>query len=233
MKSTIFLFVWAICLPSACNSQNWREKTKVLKIQFAAHPTRSLYDSLHFIVTNHYLQQNSTERSSIRNALEKQAKWSDEKLCSDKERGTKITIKGRILDTHQQPIKNARLSIFHADNNGYYSPLDSVQKKMNEGDPRIFGYLTTDKLGNYAFQTIRPASYPRQYNGRTIPQHIHISVVASGYKSRIMQMVFDNDPALKDAYWRDWAKEQNFPIVLLQLGNDNMLYGIYDLVLDR
>lgn len=233
MKSIILLFLWAICLPIACNSQNWGEKTKALKIELAAHPTRNLYDSLHFIVTNHYLRLTSTERSSIRNALEKQAKWSDEKLCSDKEHGTKITIKGRVLDAHQQPIPNARLSIFHADNGGYYSPFDSIQNKMNEGDPRIFGYLTTDKLGNFAFQTIRPASYPRQYNGRTIPQHIHISIVANGYKTRTMQMVFDNDTALKDPFWRDWAKEQNFPIVLLQLNKDNMLVGIYDLVLDK
>ena len=233
MKLTIFMLLWAICLPISCNSQNWGEKTKTLKIELAAHPTRSLYDSLHFILSNHYLQLTSTERSSIRNALEKQAKWSAEKLCSDNERGTKIIIKGRILDVHKQPIPNARLFIFHADDSGYYAPLDSVQNKMNEGDPRIFGYLTADELGNYAFQTIRPASYPRQYNGRTIPQHIHISIVAIGYKTRTMQMAFDNDPALKDPYWRDWAKEQNFPIVLLQLGKDSVLYGVNNLVLEK
>lgn len=130
MKSTIFLFLWVICLPIACKSQNWAEKTKVLKIELATHPTHSLYDSLHFIVTNHYLQLTSIERSSIRNALEKQAKWSDEKLCSDKERGTKITIKGRVLDVHQQPIPNAQLSIFHADNGGYYATKHKVYDSL-------------------------------------------------------------------------------------------------------
>jgi protocatechuate 3,4-dioxygenase beta subunit len=231
MKSITYFFFWGICLPFSCQSQPWGPIIKSLGIRLATQTTHSVYDSLHFLVTEHYPQLTREERSRVRNTLEGKAEWPTEKLCTAKEKGTKITIKGRLLNEHGQPVPTAKLYIFHADNSGYYAPSDSTLKTMNEGDPRIFGFLTTDNSGNYAFQTIRPASYPNKYNGRTIPQHVHINVTAAGYKARNIQMAFEDDPAMKDPYWHEWAKQQNYPVVKLQSGKDGRLYGTCELIL--
>lgn len=235
MKSKLipYLISWAIGIPLCCQSQQWSRKIKTLSVQLTAHPTRSGYESLHFIITEHYQQLTADERTKVRATLEKQAKWATETLCAGNEKGTKITIKGRLLDEHQKPISNAKLYIFHADNKGYYAPTDSALKRMNEADPRLFGFLTTDHSGNYSFQTIRPASYPGKYNGRTIPQHIHINSTATGYQPRNIQMAFDDDPAMKDPHWRDWAKQQNYPVVKLLFEKDKGLYGVCDIVLNQ
>ncbi|QDK79768.1 hypothetical protein EXU85_14575 [Spirosoma sp. KCTC 42546] len=233
MKPTIYLFVWAICLPLVCQAQKWGEKINTLRAQLTPHVTHAVYDSLHFIITEHYLQVTAEERSKIRDSLKKHAHWSTEKLCTDTEKGEKIIISGRVVDEQNKPIPTVQLAIFQADNNGYYAPSDSVSKKMSENDPRLFGFITTDKSGNYLFQTIRPASYPIQYNGRTIPQHIHINTNAVGYNARAIQMVFERDPAMNESYWQDWARKQNYPVVRLTIGKDKRLFGAYDLVLTR
>lgn len=233
MKSTIYLSIWVICLPLVCQAQTWGEKINALRTQLAAHATHAVYDSLHFIVAEHYLQVTAEERNKIRDSLKKQAHWSTEKLCTDKEQGEKITISGRVVDEQNKPIPTVQVAIFQADNNGYYAPSDPVSKKMSENDPRLFGFVTTDKSGNYSFQTVRPASYPTQYNGRTIPQHIHINTNVVGYKARTIQMVFERDPAMNESYWQDWARKQNYPVIKLIIGKDKRLYGEYDLVLTR
>jgi len=232
-RQLTYLLFGAMCLSFVAYSQQWDMKIKALSTQLTNHPTYPVYDSLHFLVTEHYLQLTPQERSGIRTLLEKQAKSSSVTLCTRKEKGSKITIKGRLLDVHQKPISRAGLYIFHADNKGYYAPTDSALKKMNEADPRLFGFLTTDELGNYSFQTVRPASYPNKFNGRFIPQHIHINCTATGYKNLNIQMVFKDDPAMKDTYWKEWAKKQKYPVVRLHYDKDNRLYGICDLTLNR
>ncbi len=231
MKSITFALLSVFCLPAICLSQIWTGRINTLTKSLAAHPLRSVYDSLHFIVAEHYSELTADERYNIRSALEKQAQWASGTLCSNKEQGTKITIKGRVLDNHKKPIAHARLSIYHADNSGNYAPSDATLKRMSEGDPRLFGFVTTDNLGNYAFQTVRPASYPNKYNGRTIPQHIHINTSATGYKTQAVQMVFDDDPQMSEDYWRHWATEQHYPVVTLKKEKDGFFYGVYDVVL--
>ena len=231
MKSIIMLFLWALGSPYFSSAQHWTKKINDLTNVLVAHPSRSAYDSLHFIVAEHYSELTDEQRHNIKNTLEKQTQWFFDRLCSDKEQGTKITIKGHVLDVHNKPIANAQLSIYHADNMGNYAPSDGALKRMSEGDPRLFGFVKTDNLGNYTFQTVRPASYPNKYNGRTIPQHIHVQTSATGYKTQAVQMAFDDDLQMRDAYWRNWAKEQHFPVVTLKKEKNGLGYGVYDVVL--
>ncbi|MFN8347657.1 MAG: hypothetical protein U0X91_21815 [Spirosomataceae bacterium] len=228
----ISLFVGFHFLPLLCQSQQWDKKIEKFSTQLTVNPTRAVYDSLHFLVADHYVQLTAEERRKIRNILKKQARRAVEKLCSSQEKGIKITIKGRLTDEHKKAIPHAQLYIFQADNKGYYAPTDSALKRMNEADPRLFGFVTTDKSGHYSFETIQPAHYPNPYNGRFIPQHIHITATVKGYKPLNLQMAFDNDPSLKDPYWQEWAKKQNFPVVTLHYDKNNRLYGVCDLVLN-
>jgi protocatechuate 3,4-dioxygenase beta subunit len=76
--------------------------------------------------------------------------------------GTKIIVTGYVLTTDCQPIANAWLDFWQADDQGVYD---------NAGY-RLRGHLFTDATGRYTLETIVPGEYP----GRT--EHIHVKVQA-------------------------------------------------------
>lgn len=102
---------------------------------------------------------------------------------------------------------------------------------MMENDPRLEGFLTTDANGGFEIHTVRPANYPRQYKGRTIPQHVHLVTTADGFQVSALQVVFKDDPVMDD-YWVEWAKEAGFPIVTLVETPDGII-GEVDLKLKK
>ena len=149
-------------------------------------------------MNENYVKLTVAERIRLRKVLEQYGIWSTGVLYTANEPGTKIIIKGHVTNAQGKPIANASIHIFQTDSHGYYTPLDSAEKKMGEPDARLFCFLKTDSNGNFEINTIRPASYPLQYNGRTIPQHVHNNITAAGYKDKNLQMVFDDDPAMND-----------------------------------
>ena len=232
---TIFLY-WgyvACLLFSVPFQQRWSEKISVFQIRLANEPTQANYDSLHQLITDHYQQLSLAERATIRKTLETSARWPTGKLCFETEPGIPITIRGHVLDEHRRPISNARLHLFQADYAGYYAPSDRTTKKMSEQDPRLCTFLAADKLGRYGFQTIQPGSYPIKYEGRLIPQHIHLNVTATGYQMKAIQLTFDNDPAMNDSHWRDWARNLHFPVIVLKKEQGGQLAGDYEVILSR
>ena len=76
--------------------------------------------------------------------------------------GTKLIVTGYVLTTDCQPIANAWLDFWQADDQGVYD---------NAGY-RLRGHLFTDDTGRYTLETILPGEYP----GRT--EHIHVKVRA-------------------------------------------------------
>ena len=172
------------------------------------------WQQLYALINENYTKLTADERTRLRKVLEQYGVWSTGNLYTASEPGTKIIIKGHVVNSKGQPVANASLHIFQTDSRGYYTPLDSAQNKMGEPDARLFGFLKTDASGNFEIHTIRPASYPKKYEGRTIPQHIHNNITAKGYANQNLQMVFDDDPAMND-YWRQWATGNSFPILKL------------------
>lgn len=226
-----YLFLCAI----ACQSQQGQPANSpdlsALKNNLETDESRAAYDSLHLQLTAHYTDLTTAARSSLRQALKKQAHWPFEFLCPASEPGTHILLKGRVTDENGAPIAGAEMHIFHTDSRGYYSPLDSVTGRMMENDPRLEGFLTTDANGGFEIHTVRPANYPRQYKGRTIPQHVHLVTTADGFQVSALQVVFKDDPVMDD-YWVEWAKEAGFPIVTLVETPDGII-GEVDLKLKK
>ncbi|MEZ0538274.1 dioxygenase family protein [Fibrella arboris] len=233
MKHLLPLLIGVISLPLVGQSVRWQAAINALKARLSTQATRPMYDSLHALITNHYAHLTTNQRSDIRKTLDSEARWAVGTLCSATEKGPKMTISGQITDELGTPIPNARLTIYHADQQGYYAPADAVSHKMSETDPRLFCVLVTGQSGSYRFGTVRPASYPIQYNGRTIPQHIHINCTAEGYKTRRVQVVFADDPAMNDPYWRTWATRLTYPILQLKITNGIGLHGNCDLVMSK
>jgi protocatechuate 3,4-dioxygenase beta subunit len=212
----IMIFSWGFYTCNAQNNINTLTQ-KVMQAQdaLAQHPKdRPAWQQLHALINDNYVQFSAAERTRFRSILEKYGSWSSGTLYTTAEPGTKILIKGSIIDASGKPVANAALHIFQTDSHGYYTPLDSIERKMGEPDARLFCFLTTDNEGNFEIHTVRPASYPMQYKGRTIPQHIHLNITAQGYQSKKLQMLFTDDPAMDD-YWRQWAGQNKYPILTL------------------
>lgn len=177
--------------------------------------SRQAYDALQFLLAKQYTDLSTEERKSLRASLEKHAKWSSATLCPDTEPGVKLHLEGRLLNEKNQAVAGAKLHIFHTDSRGYYSPLDSITGRMLEQDPRLDGFLHTDEQGRFSFQTVRPGNYPKKYEGRLLPQHVHVLVYAKGYEVLSVQVAFKDDPAM-NAHWIDWAQKAEFPLVQLE-----------------
>lgn len=151
----------------------------------------------------------------VRDVLNKFGTWSSIQLCDKNEPGRPIKLTGRITDENENPVL-VKITIYHTDVNGSYAPQDATNHRMSENDPRLYGSIQTDKDGNYSLGTIHPGSYPMLYEGRHMPQHIHFNIVAKGYQNQNLQIAFDDDPAMNDKHWQDWAKELKYPIVKLE-----------------
>ncbi len=213
------------------NAQTYRQRIQLLEQTFLSKPSDYIhYQNLSLLITEHYTQLTIAERKEVRDFLSAHAHFSTIHIPPAKETGQPIIIKGTVKNVKGVPLPNSKLFIFHTDARGYYAPTDSASKRMNEPDPRLFGYVITDKDGRYSFETIHPGTYPNKYEGRYIPQHIHIQIVEKGFEPFSIQMAFEDDPAMKDKYWKDWAIKQKFPVTKL-IRSGNILTGNYDIVL--
>src|SRR5262249_38658682 len=76
--------------------------------------------------------------------------------------GRPVELSGLVLTRSCQPVANALVDLWHADDGGQYD---------NRGF-RLRGHVLTDAQGRYAFRTIMPGLYP----GRT--RHYHVKVQA-------------------------------------------------------
>ena len=103
------------------------------------------------------------------------------------EPGQRLVVTGRILDG-VRPIADASLFVFHTDASGQYAP----DKSGNDAElhPRLQGLLRTDSEGRYRYETIRPGSYGQN------AAHVHYVVKAKDYKSRLLDLWFEDDPIL-------------------------------------
>ena len=103
------------------------------------------------------------------------------------EPGERLVVTGPVLDG-AEPIAGASIFIFQTDAAGRYAPDRSGNDA--ELEPRLRGLLRTDRQGQYQYETIRPGSY----NGNAA--HVHYVVKADGYKARLLDLWFEDDPIL-------------------------------------
>ena len=104
------------------------------------------------------------------------------------EPGERLIVTGRAMHG-TKPVAGAAVYVFHADAKGFYIPGrgDAAAAELS---PRLRGGLRTDALGNYRYETIRPGRY------EGLAAHVHYVVVAPGYKPRLFDLQFQDDPLL-------------------------------------
>lgn len=108
-------------------------------------------------------------------------------LAAHDEPGERLVVSGRVL-FGSQPVAGASLFVFQTDRNGAYAP--GVTGNDAELNPRLYALIRTDPEGRYSYETIRPGSY----DGNAA--HVHYIVKAMGYKARIVDLWFQDDPIL-------------------------------------
>jgi hydroxyquinol 1,2-dioxygenase len=113
--------------------------------------------------------------------------------------GEPCLMQGRVLSVEGEPIPNARIEVWQADEEGYY---DVQYDDLDEARGR--GHLYSDDEGRYWFWSVRPEAYPIPDDGPVgelldaanrspmRPAHVHFMVEAPGYET-VITHVFDED----------------------------------------
>ena len=106
-------------------------------------------------------------------------------------------LSGRILGPGGQPLRNAVVEIWQADNAGTYIHSKSKSERTDKNF-QGFGRFLTGSKGEYYFRTIRPSKYV----GRA--PHIHYAVYQGGKRMLTTQLYVKGDPQnAKDFLFRE------------------------------
>ena len=135
--------------------------------------------------------------------------------------GQVVYIKGKVSNTHCQPVKGATVIIWQASSSGRYNHTqdsnnhDFLHPKTGETIDRVldskfqyWGKAITDDNGNYMFKTIVPGFYPADLQGGWYrPPHIHFMVAATGYPQFVTQMYFRGDEIKNNKFVQELNKK--------------------------
>jgi protocatechuate 3,4-dioxygenase beta subunit len=144
------------------------------------------------------------------------------------EPGQRLIVTGTIVGTDgRTPLPNMRLSVYHTDNDGYYSrPVDDSR------NARLRGALVTDASGRYEIRTIWPGHYPGGGN----PRHIHVHLAGTDVPEHwIDSFLFEGDKFLGAAEARrSGSVGTQFAYVMsMARGEDGVIRCTRDIRLDR
>ena len=118
-------------------------------------------------------------------------------------KGAPCWVEGRILGMEGEPIPNATINVWQADDDGLY---DVQYEDLGHSQAR--GILKSDAEGRYYFKTIVAEPYPIPTDGPVgvllnatqrhpwRPAHLHFMVEAPGYQRLITHVFRDHDSYL-------------------------------------
>ena len=99
-----------------------------------------------------------------------------------------VTLHGQLTDIKCQPIAQAKIDIWHANQNGDYD--------LTSGTRIHYGFVVTDNSGMFTMRTILPGAYlngPNTYR----PRHYHIKIWVQNVEILTTQLYFVNDEFLQ------------------------------------
>lgn len=129
------------------------------------------------------------------------------RLDEDPVRGDVVVMEGRVLNTAGQPVADAYVDVWHANELGRYSHFDPDQE-----DYHLRRKIKTDDQGRYRFRSFIPPGYAIPPNSPTSelfealgrhgnrPAHIHFLVAADGMRTLTTQVNIPGDTYLDDDF---------------------------------
>ncbi|SNR51719.1 catechol 1,2-dioxygenase [Blastococcus mobilis] len=123
----------------------------------------------------------------------------------DGEKGTPFVFQGTVTDLDGGPLEDARVELWHADDDGYYSQFAPGIPEWN-----LRGTVLTGPDGRFTFHTIKPAPYQIPTDGSCgaliaaagwhawRPAHLHLKVSAPGKQLVTTQLYFEGGEHVQD-----------------------------------
>ncbi|MGD8201017.1 catechol 1,2-dioxygenase [Ornithinimicrobium sp. W1679] len=123
----------------------------------------------------------------------------------DDERGTPLRWTGQVTSTDGSPLGGAKVELWHADADGFYSQFAPDIPEWN-----LRGTFTSDEEGRFQIDTVEPAPYQIPTDGACgkliaaagwhawRPAHLHVKVSAPGHEMLTAQLYFPGDPHNED-----------------------------------
>ena len=113
-------------------------------------------------------------------------------------KGEPIFVHGQVLDTDGNPLANATVDVWQANDAGRYRHEKDPNPAPLDPNFQGWGVVTTDDLGFYRYKTIRPGVYSLEWLGEDgwRARHIHYKVSHDGYEPVTTQMYFPGDPLI-------------------------------------
>jgi catechol 1,2-dioxygenase len=123
----------------------------------------------------------------------------------DDEQGTPFLFQGTVTDLDGNPVEDARVELWHADDDGFYSQFAPDIPEWN-----LRGTVLTGPDGRFALHTIKPAPYQIPTDGSCgaliaaagwhawRPAHLHLKVSAPGKQLVTTQLYFAGGEHVQD-----------------------------------
>ena len=121
------------------------------------------------------------------------------------EQGTPLLFQGQVTRVGGEPIPGAKVEIWHADAQGFYSQYAPGIPEWN-----LRGTVIADAEGRYRIRTLQPAPYQIPTDGSCgkliaaagwhawRPAHLHLKVSAPEHQLITTQLYFPGDPHNED-----------------------------------
>jgi len=117
--------------------------------------------------------------------------------------GQPCWVEGTVTDTNGNPVPNARIEVWEADDDGFYD--------VQYTDGRVAGraHLFSDQDGNYSFWGLTPTPYPIPHDGPVgqmleatgrspvRASHLHFMVTAPNLRTLVTHIFVEGDPQIE------------------------------------
>jgi hydroxyquinol 1,2-dioxygenase len=106
--------------------------------------------------------------------------------------GVPLSVTGRVITVHGEPVPGAKIEIWQADDGGIYD-LEGYRYRAAIAPP---------PSGSYAFESIIPGHYPAR-----VARHVHYFVTAPGHKPLSTQLYFATDEVFEGNPDKNFSKD--------------------------